>query len=73
MPGLSFDTAFEVAPSTGKFTKGLWFLHDKDPANRALATQQILAYLGFQCLDYPSYFPDLAPWDYRLFPGLKQQ
>jgi len=30
-----------------------------------------LAYLGFQCLDHPPYSPDLAPSDYHLFPGLK--
>jgi histone-lysine N-methyltransferase SETMAR len=29
-------------------------------------------YLGFQCLDHPPYSPDLAPSDYRLFPGLKK-
>ena len=29
--------------------------------------------LGFQCLHHPSYFPDLAPSDYHLFPGLKKQ
>ena len=32
-----------------------------------------LAYLGFQCLDHPSYSPDLALSDYHLFPGLKKQ
>jgi histone-lysine N-methyltransferase SETMAR len=47
------------------------FLHDNGPAHRALATQKKLAYLGFQCLDHPPYSPDLAPSDYRLFPGLK--
>jgi len=48
-------------------------LHDSAPAHRALATQKKLAYLGFQCLDHPPYSPDLAPSDYRLFPGLKKQ
>jgi len=42
-------------------------------AHRALTTQKKLAYLGFQCLDHPPYSPDLAPSDYRLFPGLKKQ
>jgi histone-lysine N-methyltransferase SETMAR len=42
-------------------------------AHRALATQKKLAYLDFQCLDHPSYSPDLAPSDYHLFPGLKKQ
>jgi len=54
-----------------KFTKGVLFLHDNAPAHRALATQKKLAYLGFQCLDHPPYSPDLAPSDYHLFSGLK--
>jgi histone-lysine N-methyltransferase SETMAR len=41
--------------------------------HRALAAQKKLAYLGFQCLDHLPYFPDLAPSDYHLFPGLKRQ
>ena len=57
----------------GKFTKGVLFLHDNAPAHRALATQKKLAYLDFQCLDHPPYYPDLAPSDYHLFPGLKKQ
>ena len=48
-------------------------MHDNAPAHRALATQKKLAYLGFQCLDHPSYSPNLAPSDYHLFPGLKKQ
>jgi histone-lysine N-methyltransferase SETMAR len=55
-----------------KFTKGVLFLHDTTPANRALATQKKLAYLGFQCLDNPTYSADLAPSDYHLFSGLKK-
>jgi len=57
----------------GKVAKGVLFLHDNAPAHRVLVTQKILAYLGFQCLDHPPYSPDLAPWDYHLFPGLKKQ
>jgi len=57
----------------GKITKGVLFLHDNAPAHRALAIQKKLAYLGFQCLNYPPYSPDLAPSDYHLFPGLKKQ
>jgi hypothetical protein len=37
-------------------------------AHRALATQEKLAYLGFQCLVHPPYSPDLALSGYRLFP-----
>jgi len=53
------------------FTKSVLILHDNAPAHRALATQKNLAYLGFQCLDHPPYSPDLAPSDYHLFSGLK--
>ena len=35
----------------GKDTKGVLILHDNAPANRAIATQKQMAYLGFQCLD----------------------
>ena len=55
----------------GKFTKVVLFLHDNAPAHRALETQKKLAYLGFQCTDHPPFSPDLAPWVYHLFPGLK--
>jgi len=55
----------------GKFTKGVLFLHDNAPFHRVLATQKKLAYLGFQYLDHPPYSPDLAPSDYHLFSGLK--
>ena len=57
----------------GKVTKGILFLHDNAPAQRALATQKKLAYMGFKCLDHPLCSPDLAPLDYHLFPGLKKQ
>jgi len=57
----------------GKFTKGVFFLHDNALAYRALSTPKKLAYLGFQCLDHPPFSLDLAPSDYHLFPGLKKQ
>jgi histone-lysine N-methyltransferase SETMAR len=55
-----------------KFTKVVLFLHENAPANRALATQKKLAYLGFRFLDRPRYSPDLAPSDYHLFLELKK-
>jgi len=48
-------------------------LHDNVPGHRALATQKILAYLGFQRLEHLPYSPDLVPSDYHLFPGQKKQ
>ena len=56
----------------GNVAKGVLYLRDSTPAHRALATQKKLAYLSFQFLDHPPYFPDLAPSDYHLFPGLKK-
>jgi hypothetical protein len=46
-------------------------LHENAPAHQTLATQNKLAYLGFQCLDHPPYYPGMVPSDYHLFPGLK--
>jgi len=57
----------------GKVTKGVLFLHDNAPAHRTLATQKILAYLDFHCLDHLPNSPDLAPSDYHLLHGLKKQ
>ena len=51
---------------------GVLFLHENVSAHRALATQKKLAYFGFQCLDHPTYSPDLAPSHYYLFLGLKR-
>jgi len=57
------ETLREHAPSHA--TVENWVTH------RAFATQHKLVYLGFQCLDHPTYSPDMALSDYRLFPGLK--
>jgi hypothetical protein len=54
-----------------KVTKGVLLFHDNAPAHQALAIQKKLAYLGFQCLDHSPYPLDLAPMDYHLFSGLK--
>ena len=57
----------------GKVTEGALFLHENALEHQALATQKKLDYLVFQYLDHPAYFPELAPSDYHLFPGLKKQ
>ena len=49
------------------------FLHYNAPAHRPFATQNKLAYLGFERLDQAPSSPDLAPSYYHLFPGLKKQ
>ena len=58
---------------SGKFSKVVLFLHDNAPAHRALPTQKKLSYLGYQCLDHPTYSLDLATSVCHLFPGLKKQ
>ena len=35
---------------------------DNAPGHRALATHKEMALLGFQCLDHPTYSPDLSPF-----------
>jgi hypothetical protein len=57
---ISYRDADQVLSPTRKVT-----------AHQALATQKELAYLHFQCLYHPPYSPDLAPSDYHLYPGLK--
>ena len=51
--------------------QGCLVLARQCPAHRTLATQKKLAYLGFQCLNHPPYSPELAPSEYYLLPGLK--
>jgi hypothetical protein len=53
--------------------QGVLFLHDNGPAHQPLATQENLAYLGFQCLYHPPYSLDLAVSNYFLFPGLMKE
>ena len=55
----------------GNFTKVVSFLHENAPAHRTLATQKKLAYLCCHCLDHPLCSPDLAPSQFNLFTGLK--
>jgi len=63
---------FEVKTPREGHQGGL-FLARQCPGSRALATQNKLAYLDFQCLDHPPYSPDLTPSDYHLFHWLKKQ
>ena len=55
----------------GKITKGFLIMHENASAHRAVATQKKLAYLGFQFHNQPHYSADLAPSEYHLLPGLK--
>ena len=49
-----------------------WLLyHDKAPAHNALGIREFLAKNNIAVLEQPTYFPDLAPCDFFLFPKLK--
>ena len=49
-----------------------WLLHhDNAPAHNALSIRQFLAENNIAVLEQPPYSPDLAPYDFFLFPKLK--
>ena len=49
-----------------------WLLHhDNAPALNVISVRQLLVKKEITALDHPLYFPDLAPCDFWLFPGLK--
>ena len=49
-----------------------WILHhDNAPAHDALRVRELLAKNSVTKMDHPPYSPDLAPYDFWLFPKLK--
>ena len=51
-----------------------WFLrHNNAPAQRAQATTDFIKSLGITLLEHPAYSPYLTPWDFELFPYVKNQ
>jgi transposase len=53
---------------------GNWMLHDDNaPSHRALITREFLAHNSIITLPHPPYSPDLAPYDFFLFPKMKLQ
>ena len=60
-------------PATGRSPRGSSSCTTTPWLTGHLQPPQKMVYLGFQCLDYPPYSPDLAPSDYHLFPGLEKQ
>ena len=47
--------------------------YDNGPAHRAHDTELDIVLLGFDLLPHPPYSPDIAPMDFRLFPGPKNE
>jgi len=53
-------------------TKGLCLLHDNAHPHVARQTVALLDQFGWDIITHPPYSPDLAPYDYHLFPKLKE-
>ena len=47
--------------------------HDNAPGHTALSIREFLAKKKIPVLPHPPYSPDLAPWDFYLFPKLKSK
>lgn len=49
-----------------------FLLHqDNAPAHTATSTQLEIDLLGFELIKHPPYSPDLAPFDFAIFPTIK--
>jgi len=56
-----------------KWRSGNWILHhDNAPAHRAVTTNKFLAKHNIPSLSQPPNSPDIAPYDFFLFPQLKK-
>ena len=54
------------------FANSSWILHhDIAPAHTTLSVREFLAIKQISVLEHPAYSPDLAPYDFFLFPKIK--
>lgn len=56
----------------GMLRKGALFHQDNVPVHTSAVAMAAIHSRGFQLLQHPPYFPDLAPSDYHLFPLMKK-
>ena len=56
----------------GKLRERCALFAEQALAHKAGKMMDVLKNLGFECIDHPPYSPDLAPFDYFLFPNLKK-
>ncbi|GLD62679.1 histone-lysine N-methyltransferase SETMAR-like protein [Lates japonicus] len=54
----------------GKLTKGVLFHQDNAAAHKSVVAMAAVRDCGFELVNDPPYFPDLAPSDYFLFPNM---
>jgi hypothetical protein len=57
----------------GNVTKGDLVLARQCPGSPGTCNPEETGLTGLQCFDHPPYFPDQAPSDFHLFPGLKKK
>ena len=54
------------------FKSAQWHFHqDNAPVHNSILVTDYLTKMGIKTVPYPPYFPDLAPYDFWLFPKLK--
>ena len=51
---------------------GIKLLHDNARSHKSAMVQEYLKESGLDVLDHPPYSPDLSPYDFWLFPRLKE-
>jgi histone-lysine N-methyltransferase SETMAR len=61
-----------VSKRRGKLSKGILFLQDKAAPHKEAIMQKKLEDIHFEFIKTPAYSPDLAPYDYYIFPNLKK-
>ena len=55
------------------FKSGQWYFHqDNAPAHNSILVTDYLIKMSIKTVTHPPYSPDLAPWDFWLFPKLKE-
>ena len=53
--------------------KGVLFHQDNAPAHKSAVAMAAVCDCGFELVDHPPYFPDLAQSDYFLFLSVKKK
>ena len=55
------------------FKSGQWHFHqDNTPVHNSILVTDFLTKMGMKTVLHPAYSPDLAPWDFCLFPKLRR-
>ena len=56
------------------FKSGQWHFHeDNAPVHNSILVTDYLTKMGIKTVPHPPYSPDLAPYDFWLFPKLKEK